>query len=131
LDAIEVELNQIQNDKTQTELSRKIADCEEDISKEQRNLGDVGMIKGEIESLEQEQKELKTKQSTIDEKISKCHSSSKVKMEIEMMRNDKKNKQDQIRRNKKPIEEEFEKFFEQSENQNVENLFSIFFQPNI
>lgn len=119
MEKIDEELALIENDKVQVELTKKIKDCENEISKEQNDEDDVEKLKEEIDEAEREQSRLKTKQNQLDEKIAKCHVNSKAKTEIDMMRAEKRSKLDQIRRKKKSIEEEMEKFFDMSKNENV------------
>lgn len=119
MEKIDEELALIENDKVQVELTKKIKDCENDIAKEQNDEDDVEKLKEEIDEAEREQSRLKTKQNQMDEKIAKWHVNSKAKTEIDMMRAEKRSKLDQIRRKKKSIEEEMEKFFDMSKNENV------------
>lgn len=119
MEKIDEELALIENDKVQVELTKKIKDCENEIAKEQNDEDDVEKLKEEIDEAEREQSRLKTKQNQMDEKIAKWHVNSKAKTEIDMMRAEKRSKLDQIRRKKKSIEEEMEKFFDMSKNENV------------
>lgn len=107
----------------QVELSKKIKDYEAEIAKEQGEMDDVEKVKEEIDGWEKEQSRVRLKQTQMDEKIAKWHANSKSKTELEMMRNDKRTKQDQIRRNKQHVEEDLDKFFEMSDNSQVlENI---------
>lgn len=119
MEKIDEELALIENDKVQVELTKKIKDCENEIAKEQNDEDDVEKLKEEIDEAEREQSKLKAKQNQLDEKIAKWHVNSKAKTEIDMMRAEKRSKLDQIRRKKKSIEEEMEKFFDMSKNENV------------
>ena len=119
MEKIDEELALIENDKVQVELTKKIKDCENEIAKEQNDEDDVEKLKEEIDEAEREQSKLKAKQNQLDEKIAKWHVNSKAKTEIDMMRAEKRSKLDQIRRKKKSIEEEMEKFFDMSKNETV------------
>lgn len=123
METIEEELASIENNRAQVELSKKIKEYETEIAKEQGEMDDVEKVKEEIDGWEKEQSRVKSKQSQLDEKIAKWHANSKSKTELEMMRNDKRAKQDQIRRSKQHIEEELDKFFEMSDNSEVDSFF--------
>lgn len=116
LENIEDELRVIQNDKFLNELNSKISNFEDEIANESQNLVDTNEIKSEISRFESEKSGLKTKEMSLESKINKCHLNSKFKTEINLLKNDKQFKTDQIRKIKIHIEEELESFFEDSDN---------------
>nr|AGH55903.1 Rad50 [Brachionus manjavacas] len=113
---IEEELNLIEDDKVQAELCVKINHCEAEIEKQSSQLINVDEIKSKIKQLDNSKLNLKQREQDIDAKINKWHQNSKLQTELSMLRNEKKAKQEQIRKIKMHIEEDMENFFDQSEN---------------
>lgn len=132
LDSIDEELRQIQNSKQETELNAKIGQFEEQIAQEQTSLIDMYQLKSDISKYETEKNELKAKLARLDDNINKCHMNSKHKTELKLLENEKKNKQDQIRKIKIHIEEELETFFGSDSQTSIAdlNLKSTFEQEN-
>ncbi|CAF0934284.1 unnamed protein product [Brachionus calyciflorus] len=119
LESIEDELSMIQNDKVQSELNEKIKNYESEIESQNMGLIDVNELQLEIKKIEQERSTLKKNEQNLDLAINKWHMNSKVKTEINMLRNDKKSKLDQIRKIKIHIEEDLDNFFQDSDNYNL------------
>jgi DNA repair protein RAD50 len=108
------ELKLIQNDRIQNELNSKCDEFEAHIGRESELLIDSKSIKDEISKLELERMELKREETDLDAKITRYHQNSKIRTEINMLKNYKQSKMDQVRKIKIHIEEDFEKFFEDS-----------------
>jgi DNA repair protein RAD50 len=111
INQINDELNVLNNEKTQNELSQSMHKFEEEIKSESAKLLNVNEIKEKIDDLELKKSALKRREVELDDKITRLHADSKIKTEIDLLKREKDSKESQIRKIKNQIRDELETFF--------------------
>jgi len=115
LEQIQNELQYISNDSLINELNANINKCETELQTKSQNLGDVGLIKKEIAEHEENRSKLRHKELKLDSKINEMHSNAKHQTEVDLLKQDKQSKDEQIRKIRLRIKDEIENFFDEED----------------
>ena len=108
---IQSELQMVANDKVLDDLDKKINAGQAKLTTDSGNLGDINEMKADVAKIESNIEELQQTEATLDKKLNKMHENAKFQTEINMLKSDKKSKEEQIRKIRMRINEDLESFF--------------------
>jgi DNA repair protein RAD50 len=109
---IDQELSSISDEGPKRELSKLEAKLEKEVEQESTSMPNVNEIKEELKQLDAQRIALKANETKMDEQLSRMHENAKFQTSIELLKNDKQLKEEQIRKTKLRIKEDLDGFFE-------------------
>lgn len=129
LDQIKSELKFISNDSLMTSLNAEIDSCESELQTKSESITDNNKIKDELKELESSRGDLRSRELKLDARISEMHANAKHQTEVDLLKQDKQSKDEQIRKIRLRIKDDLEAFFEddfESDLRNDLNLKTVF-----
>ena len=126
IEQIKTELEMVGNDKMHTELNERIKIAEKEIKEQQEDLIDNENIKEYMALLDVEREEVKQEEIKLDRKLDRLMIRNQQQTHLKLLLNEKKSKNEQIKRIRIHCSDDLEEFFVNKPNNNTRKYYSYY-----